>query len=577
MLKKPAFGYCRVSSEEQKGNYSIPQQKKAISEYADNNGYKIVRFFIDDGVSATADNRPDFLQMVDECEEGHKKIVAIIVYHTDRFARNELDHALYKRTLSKAGVELISIMQLMINDSPEGHLIDTMMAGINAYYSRDLSRKTIRGMLGRWDAGWWPSWAPPGYVNINREGKLSGKFYSPEKQKLYDNLNRKLDPIEVDLLTGSLIAEAFQLYSTGNYSFTSLAATMSKKGLMDTRSQPIAPQSLHAVLHNTFYYGWMRQKKTGREKTGNHKALITKELFDLCTYVSAQHRQFMTRSRKHQFLLRGIALCAIHKGKRRISGYGKDTLYEEVEMRLTAEKHTDIHSSHRTEICYYHCPVCGCKTSYIETGKLEKQVADYIKKMEFNQEFINLVKNKIRDILGKNKDDIDGRVQALENHKKGFNNKLNKLIDMRADGEISREKFLEMQEESNGRIGELEQQIYELKTKAKIDYRLIDEVLSLTTNIYQTYIEAPDFLKRHYLRLFFDKVYIKDRKLWKVVENPVFSTLRKQEKVIINGHWLPDSLISFPERHACFDHFKNFFCGKQVICHSFIKFILVRN
>lgn len=536
---KFSYAYLRISSDEQKGNYSISQQKKACIEYAERNGYKIIKFFTDDGFSATADNRPDFLRMIDECEENKSKVQAILVYHTDRFARNEFDHAFYKNKLKKFGVEVISMMQPGINNSPEGLLLDSMMASINAYYSRDLSRKTIRGMLGRWDVGWWPSWAPPGYVNINREGKLSGKFYSPEKQKLYDNLNKRLDPIEVDLLTGSLITEAFQLYSTGNYSFTSLALTMSKKGLMDTRGKPIAPQSLHAVLHNTFYYGWMRQKKTGREKTGKHKPLITKELFDLCTYVSAQHRQFTTRSRKHQFLLRGIVLCAIHKGKRRISGYGKDTLYEEVEMRLTAEKHTDIHSSHRTEICYYHCPVSGCKTTYIETSKLEKQVADYIKKMEFNQEFIDLVKSKVMRILDKNKGDIDSQVQALENRKKGLNNKDNKLIHMRAEGEISREKYLELQTEINGRIGDFEEQIYELKTKAKIDYRLIDEVLSLTTNIYQTYMEAPDFLKRHYLRLFFDKVYVKDRKLWKVVENPVFSVLRKQENVIINGHWLP--------------------------------------
>src|SRR3989344_4211558 len=87
-------------------------------------------------------------------------------------------------------------------------------------------------------------------------------------------------------------------------------------------------------------------------------------------------------------------------------------------------------------------------------------------------------------------------------------------------------------------LSEFEQQIYELKTKAKIDYRLIDEVLSLTTNIYQTYMEAPDFLKRHYLRLFLERIYVKDKKVWKITENPVFSVLRKQQEVIIRGKWL---------------------------------------
>lgn len=534
----PAFGYCRVSSDEQKGNYSIPQQKRSISEFAERNNYKVIKFYVDEGFTATVDNRPDFLQMIDDCEEGTKKVKAIIVYHTDRFARNELDHALHKRGLQKVGVELLSVMQPMIDDSPEGHLMDTMMAGINAYYSRDLSRKTKRGMLGRWNAGWWPSWAPPGYVNIDKQGKLSKRFYSADKQKLFDALNRRLDPIEIDLLTSEFVKQAFQLYSTGNYTYLKLAKIMGKKGLLDRSGNPIPHQSLHAIITNRFYYGWMAWG--GMEKMGNHKALITKELFDLCQYVSAQHRQFLTRSRKHQFLLRGLIFCADHKGKRRVRGYGKETVYEELNLRLTAEKHTDIHSSHRTEISYYHCPKAGCRTSYVETGKLEKMVANQIKKMEFKKEFVELVKSKIRSILSKNQGDIEGRVQVLENRKKSFNSKLNKLIDMRTNDEITREKFLELQTEVNGRIGELEEQIFELKTKAKIDFRLIDEVLSLTTNIYQTYTEAPDFLKRHYLRLFFDQIFIRDRKIWKISENSVFSTLRKQQEVILRGNWLGD-------------------------------------
>ncbi len=536
---KLAFGYCRVSSEEQKGNYSIPQQKKAIIEFAERNGYKIVKFFIDDGISATTDNRPDFLQMINACEERKQKIQAVVVYHTDRFCRDELSHALYKNTLKKVGVELVSIMQPMIDESPEGYLMDSMMAGINAYYSRDLSRKTIRGMLGRWNAGWWPAWAPPGYVNINREGQLSKKFYSAEKQKLYDALGRRLDPIEVDLITGVLVKEAFQLYSTGNYSYITLAKIMSKKGLVAINGKPISPQSMHAIIHNRFYYGWMKWgKKEKMEKTGKHTPLITKDLFDLCQYVSAQHRQFLTRERKHTFLLRGLAYCAIHKGKKRISGY-KNPVYEEDYLRLTAEKHDDINSKKRNEVSYYHCnKTGGCKTTYIETEKLEKQVANYIKKFEFKPEFIELVRKKIKEILEQSKGDIQGQIQALENRKKGLKTKHGRLLDLRVDGELTKEKFLEAQAEVEGKINEIEAQIYELERKAKLDYKLIDEILSLTTNTYQTYMEAPDFLKRHYLRLFFERIYVKDRKIWKIAENPVFSVLRKQQQVIINSNWL---------------------------------------
>lgn len=365
-------------------------------------------------------------------------------------------------------------------------------------------------------------------------------YLSVEKQKMYDALKRRLDPIEVDLVTGQLVVEAFHLYSTGNYSYLTLANLMSKKGLLAINREPISPQSMHAIIHNPFYYGLMRWgKKVRLEKIGKHTPLITKELFDLCHYVSAQHRHFLTRERKHSFLLRGIAYCATHKGKRRVKGYGKDTVYEEDYLRLTAEKH-DISSSKRSEISYYHCnKTGGCKTTYVETDELEKQVIEYIKNMEFKQEFINLVKAKIREILEKSKGDINGQIQALENRKKGLKSKHDKLLDLRLNDEISKEKFLEAQAEVEQKITDIEGQIAELESKAKLDYKMIDEVLSLTTNIYQTYTEAPDFLKRHYLKLFFERIYVKDRKIWKVAENPIFSVLREQA-VIISGNMLPN-------------------------------------
>lgn len=283
----------------------------------------------------------------------------------------------------------------------------------------------------------------------------------------------------------------------------------------------------------------MRQKKSGKEKIGKHKALVTKELFDLCQYVSSQHRQFLTRTRKYHFLLRGLLYCSIHKGKRRTGGFAENTTYEEDSLRLTADRHDDINSKARSEISYYHCSARGgCPTTSVATEILEKQVSNYIKKMEFKQEFIELVRSKVRDILKQNKGDIDGQIQGLENRRKGFKNKLSHLIDMRANGELSRETFKDSQDEVEARINEADAQILELETKAKLDYRLIDEVLSLTTNIYQTYMEAPDFLKRHYLRLFFERIYVKDKKVWKIAENPVFSVLRKQQQVILRGNWL---------------------------------------
>jgi hypothetical protein len=153
--------------------------------------------------------------------------------------------------------------------------------------------------------------------------------------------------------------------------------------------------------------------------------------------------------------------------------------------------------------------------------------------MEFKPEFIELVRNKIRNILQQSKGDIQGQIQILVNRKKGLKNKHDRLLDLRVDGELTKEKFIEAQSEVEAKINEIDAQISEWEGEAKLDYTLIYEVLSLTTNIYQTYTETPDFLKRHYIRLFIERIYVKDRKIWKIAENPIFSVLRKEHQVLI--------------------------------------------
>lgn len=62
---------------------------------------------------------------------------------------------------------------------------------------------------------------------------------------------------------------------------------------------------------------------------------------------------------------------------------------------------------------------------------------------------------------------------------------------------------------------------------------LIEEVLGFTRNIYQTYKDAPDFLKRYYLRFFYEKIFIKDKRIAKVTYTPMFNELIQAKKVIL--------------------------------------------
>ena len=55
---KVAVGYCRVSTDKQREE-SLDHQQREIQKYADENGIKIINWYIDHGYSGTTEERPD--------------------------------------------------------------------------------------------------------------------------------------------------------------------------------------------------------------------------------------------------------------------------------------------------------------------------------------------------------------------------------------------------------------------------------------------------------------------------------------------------------------------------------------
>lgn len=494
------YCYDRVSDQKQvKFGYSMESQKKTCAEYARSLGYRVLEIFEDKGESGTsAEDRPEFQRMLNLCED--QPVGAVVVYNTDRFARNEYDHFLVKGQLDRLGIRLLSVAQPMLDESPEGHLLDTVLAGVNAFYSRDLSRKTKKGMNEKWEQGWYPSWASVGYKNVKGS---DGKGI-----------------IEVDEATGPIIKKALsEIFPTGNYSIYSLQKWFFDQGIKSATGKVIQFSGVHKILTNTFYYGWM--KWGGKEKWGNHKPLITKEIYDMNQYILAKHRQFLIRERKYDFLLRSFVFCQRHN------------------RRLVAEYHK-INSKAHPVISYYHCGVHGgCKGSYVDQDELEQAVANQFKKYEFSQDFIDLVAKKCREKFDQMKEGVEGEKKGIINQRTRWEEKREKLENMLLDGTVDRETYKRKHAEIQIEINALNAKLAETERKRDFDVNLIDEVLALTRNIYEAYMSAPKFLKRHYLRFFFEKMVVAERKIVEVVPTPVFLTLQSEAKVIFRGNWLP--------------------------------------
>lgn len=68
-MNKNAVIYARYSSQGQ-NEQSIEGQIRICTEFAENNGYTVVKIYTDKARSGTNDHRPDFQKMIADAESG---------------------------------------------------------------------------------------------------------------------------------------------------------------------------------------------------------------------------------------------------------------------------------------------------------------------------------------------------------------------------------------------------------------------------------------------------------------------------------------------------------------------------
>lgn len=309
-----ALGYTRVSDIGQlRCGHSFEEQPEMLQEFATQQGYTIQAIFSDEAKSATnLRNRKGMLDALEYITE-HPEIEAFIVQDTDRLARNESDHFAIQAHLRKHNVKLISKNQPGINDSPEGKLVDSIVAGVNAFQSRLSGRKVSHGLERQAMKGRTVRMAPLGYSNVN-----------------LGTLKEPIKTVQLNPKTAPIVKEMFETFATGNYSVVDMVKILQKKGVKSTRGNKMHRSVLTTTLRNPYYIGKLIHKESIYE--GQHEPLIDKATFYKCVSVLESHNQGATRRRKpgnlKKFYARGYIYCA-RCGKRLtgVSPAGKNVDY----------------------------------------------------------------------------------------------------------------------------------------------------------------------------------------------------------------------------------------------------------
>lgn len=502
-MKNNALIYCRVSTEEQaQEGFSLDAQERFCREYATNNDLRVIGVFRDEGKSGTNLERPALKNLLDQCQKD-SSINAVIIQETDRLARNTKDHLTVKALLQKSQIKLISVAQPMLDDSPEGNMIDTIIASVNQFQSDQNSRKTRKGLKEKFDDGWWPGWAPLGYKNVPVGGTQSGR----KARKVVRN-----DPDAWEL-----VKSGFKLYLAGDRNVDEIINILHRKGLRSKTGKKIPHSVMAKLLQNPFYAGIMRWN--GQEKRGNHKPMITLKEHQQILKIMQSRTNNGCRQRKHRFLLGGLVYCTICGRK------------------YTADKHPIKNKQ------YYHCSaptsIHSNRGQNVATADLENQVEESFKQVEFSQEFIDGVVSRINTIYHQYRDKVSQQKQRLLNKKQAIENKRDKAEEKLLSGVISDCDYVRIRGKYKKELELLQDRIDELEEQRELDIDIIEQVLKLARNAYRAYKDAPVELKRRYLALFWEKFLVKDREIVEAVPTSLIRNLLRDKKVLISSNWLP--------------------------------------
>ncbi|MEX0685310.1 MAG: recombinase family protein [Balneolales bacterium] len=109
-----AAGYVRVSSEDQKENTSLEDQRQMIKEYCKRHGYQLTKIYADEGISGrTTIKRHGIQQALADAERGLFDV--LIVKNLKRFGRDLFEILQNHRAIEKAGVKLIAVQENIEN------------------------------------------------------------------------------------------------------------------------------------------------------------------------------------------------------------------------------------------------------------------------------------------------------------------------------------------------------------------------------------------------------------------------------------------------------------------------------
>ena len=472
------FIYARKSSEsEDRQMASIDSQVDELKKLASDLNLDVVEI-LEESQSAKAPGRPVFIDMLARIAQG--EATGILCWKLNRLARNPIDGGQISWMLQE---NIIEHIQTYGRDykSADNVLMMQVEFGMANQFIRDLRVDTKRGLKAKAERGWYPTFATLGYMHNPYK-------HTGEKEIL-------VDPERFDL-----VRKVWDLMLTGAYTPPEILKIATNEwGLLSRRGKFVSKSNIYRILSDPFYYGSFEYPKgSGNWYEGKHEPMITQAEFDqVQNMMGGKHNN---RAKSYEFAYKGPIVCG------------------ECGAQVTAEHKTKRQKNGVVrKYIYYHCtkrkdPNCSQKA--IEEKKLEEQIATTISKVDIPEEFFNWAMDRLKE---DNAREVKARKKIILNQQTEYKEvlqKIDNLIDMRADKEITSDEFKSRKSRLTEDKARLDSLIKNTTERVDEWFVVAEKYLAFSEDAYSKFTSGSVRTRKEMLFLLGSNLKLTDKKLF---------------------------------------------------------------
>lgn len=525
-MKRKVAIYARVSTEHEAQISALENQVQYYDEILNKQqDWELYERYIDEGITGTSVNkRESFLRMMEDAKD--RKFDLVITREVSRFARNIVDTLQQTRILKTYGVEVwFTEDNIWTMNDEDGELRLSIMATLAQNESKKISSRVKAGQ---------------------KISFMNGVLYGNGNILGYDRIGKDLI---INKEQADTVRHIFDLYLQGNGS-RKIQFILEQEGRKTALGKTNwSASNILRILKNPFYCGrieyrkqyvpdYLTQKKINNKGEieritvkGTHQTIVSEEEFDkvqdmLKSATIKKNDATYGKPLADNVWVRKLKCKCGHTMNRRINYVSKITGEKTYSFQCYDQLHTGSIAT-RTKKGLSIDGICDNKS--FPQWKLEVQADFIFRNLLLNKQEIYDTAISMLDASIEEKNQSDSIIKQIESNIAEIDKlemRIDNLLDMCSDGDISRETFKQKRDLIEEKISTIEKKNNKLQQQIMVDenrniknekLKVLSEFLKM--NVFQDDAPIPDTIIEKYVH---EIVVDKDNFIWKL--NPIIGT-----------------------------------------------------